>query len=60
MTDNNCEMEWKNSDKKLNFLFRLAANKSPRNLKYRRLLTNEFLKENPLISKSVGFYESNA
>ena len=34
--------------------------KAPRDLKYRRLLANEFLKENPLISKSVGIYESNA
>ena len=29
-------------------------------LKYRRLLSGEFLKENPLISRSVGIYESNA
>jgi hypothetical protein len=29
-------------------------------LKYRRLLSGEFLKENPLISKSVKFKESNA
>ena len=60
MTDNNCKMERRNSGKKLNFLLRFAANKSPWEPKYRRLLTYEFLKENPLISKSVGFYESNA
>ena len=60
MTDNNCKMEWRNSGKKLNFLLRFAAHKSPKERKYRRLLTNEFLKENPLISKSVGIKESNA
>ena len=60
MTDNNCKMERRNSGKKLNFLLRFAVNKSLWEPKYRRLLTYEFLKENPLISKSVGFYESNA
>ena len=60
MTDNNCEMEWKNSGKKLILYSASLQIKAPRDFKYRRLLTNEFLKENPLISKSVGINESNA
>ncbi|MBC7744219.1 MAG: GMC family oxidoreductase, partial [Flavobacterium sp.] len=37
-----------------------TANRNPWEFKHRRLLTDEFLKENPLISKAAGIDESNA